>query len=83
MALFDLSKVAKKVQKSAEDLAKTVTETAGKVSEVKQEDVATAAKKARTSASTVKKKRPDLKRIDVFSFLDQSEDQFEKSNPQA
>ena len=46
MALFDLSKVAKKVQKSAEDLAKTVTETAGKVSEVKQEDVATAAKKA-------------------------------------
>ena len=46
MALFDLNKVAKKVQKSAEGLAKTVSDTAGKMSEMKQEDITKAAKKA-------------------------------------
>ena len=54
MPLFDLNKIAKQVQKSAGDIAKTVSDTAGKVSEMKQEDMAKAAKKAFRENTTLK-----------------------------
>jgi len=52
MPLFDLNKIAKQVQKSAGDIAKTVSDTAGKVGEMKQEDMAKAAKKAVQAGQT-------------------------------
>lgn len=83
MALFDLNKVAKKVQKSAEGLKKTVSDTAGKVSEIKTADIGNAVKSA-AQAGQAALNTAVAKGKDVAAKLDQaSEKKEEKGNAAA
>ncbi len=53
MSLFDLDKFAKKMKESADGIAKSVSDAVGKMPEIKQEDIAAAAKKATQAGQKV------------------------------